>query len=197
MKAQLALFPLNTVLLPGNRLSLKIFEPRYSDLIAECLRDDHPFGVVLIREGEETDRQPELFRTGTTARIIDWQDRKDGLLGISVFGERRFRILRQQPDAQGLLRAEVDLLPEEQPCPIPDPYRYMQELLLHISASQPTQDDPGEDFNRIVFRLVFLLPLDNGLKQQLLEIDDCRERAAVLHAELIRLGVIQYVKPDQ
>jgi len=196
MSETLALFPLHSVLLPGNRLALKIFEPRYSDLVAECLRDDRPFGIVLIRDGEETDREPELFRTGTTARIVDWQDRKDGLLGISVVGERRFRIIDHQPDRQGLLRAEVELLPEEQPCAIPDAYRYMQELLLHISASQQPEAAPGEDFNRIVFRLVFLLPLDNGLKQQLLEIDDCRERAAVLHAELIRLGVIQYVKPE-
>ncbi len=196
MSDRLALFPLNTVLLPGNRLSLKIFEPRYSDLVAECLRDDKPFGIVLIRDGEETDRDPGIYRTGTTARIIDWQDRKDGLLGISVLGEHRFRILDHQPDSNGLLRAEVELLPEEQPCDIPDPYRYMRELLLHISASLHPEEAPEDDFNRIVFRLVFLLPLDNGLKQQLLEIDDCRERAAVLHAELIRLGVIQYVKPE-
>ncbi len=196
MSDRLALFPLGTVLLPGNRLSLKIIEPRYSDLVAECLREDKPFGIVLIRDGEETDREPGIYRTGTTARIVDWQDRKDGLLGISVLGERRFRILDHLPDSNGLLRAEVELLPEEQPCDIPDPYRYMQELLRHISASQHPEEAPEDDFNRIVFRLVFLLPLDNGLKQQLLEIDDCRERAAVLHAELIRLGVIQYVKPE-
>ncbi len=196
MTERLALFPLHTILPPGNRLALKIFEPRYSDLVAECLREDRPFGIVLIRKGEETDREPELFRTGTTARIVHWDERKDGLLGISVIGERRFRILDTRLDERGLLRAEVELLPEETACDIPGAYRYMQELLQHISASQQPQAEVEQDFNLIVFRLVFLLPLDNGLKQQLLEIDDCHERAAVLHAELIRLGVIQYVKPE-
>ncbi len=195
MSEALALFPLHTVLLPWNSLPLKIFEPRYSDLVAECLRDDRPFGIVLIRDGEETDREPELFRTGTRARIVDWQNREDGLLGIRVLGDRRFRILEYRPDDQGLLRAEVELLPPEPACEIPDAYRYMQELLLHIHP-QARDKQADEDFNRILFQLAFLLPLDNGLKQQLLEIDDCQERAAVLHAELIRLGVIQYVKPD-
>lgn len=195
MSETLALFPLHTVLLPGNPLPLKIFEPRYLDLIAECLRNDQPLGIVLIRDGEETERQPKLFHTGCSARIIDWQERKDGLLGIRVLGEQRFRIIDQQPDSMGVLRAEVEMLPEEPTCDTPDAYRYMPELLRHL-LQDSAETAPDGDFNHILFRLIFLLPLDNRLKQQLLEIDDCHERAAVLHAELIRLGVIQYVKQE-
>ncbi len=194
MSEALPLFPLHTVLMPYGHLPLKIFEPRYNDLVAESLREDRPFGIVLIRKGEETDHEPELFRTGTRAHIIGWQDRDDGLLGILVHGDRRFRILDYRADAQGLLRATVELLPPEPTCAIPDAYRYMEELLLHIHP-QAQEEAADEDFNRILFQLASLLPLNNGFKQQLLEIDDCLERAAVLHAELIRLGVIQYVKP--
>ena len=68
---QLPLFPLKTVLLPGNSLPLKIFEPRYSDMIAECMRETKPFGIVLIYQGEETDSEVEIFTTGTSAAVTD------------------------------------------------------------------------------------------------------------------------------
>ena len=81
---ELAIFPLKTVLLPGNKLPLKIFEPRYSDMIADCMREDKPFGTVLIYHGEETDKHSEIFSIGTSATITDWQNRDDGLLGITA-----------------------------------------------------------------------------------------------------------------
>ncbi len=191
---ELALFPLKTVLLPGNKLPLKIFEPRYLDMIAECMRDQKPFGVVLIYSGEETASDIEIFTTGTTATIVDFQNRDDGLLGITVEGMQRFRIDVTRSLDNGLLIAEVELLHEEVVEQIPDQYYYMFELLKHVSSSLPASIDPV-DFNTIVYRLIYLLPLENNFKQQLLEVPHCLDRAVVLHAELIRLGVIQYVKP--
>lgn len=192
---ELPLFPLKTVLLPGNKLPLKIFEPRYLDMIAECMRDQKPFGVVLIYQGEETTSDIEIFTTGTTATITDFQNRDDGLLGITVTGMQRFRIDATRSLHSGLLIAEVEILHEEVIEHIPDQYYYMFELLKHVTSSQMplTQSD---DFNTIIYQLIYLLPLENTLKQQLLEVPDCMERAAILHAELIRLGVIQYVKPE-
>lgn len=192
---ELALFPLKTVLLPGNKLPLKIFEPRYLDMIAECMRDQKPFGVVLIYSGEETASDIEIFTTGTTATIVDFQNRNDGLLGITVEGMQRFRIDVTRSLDNGLLIAEVEYLHEEVIEQIPDQYYYMFELLKHVSSSQPQVLDPV-DFNTIVYRLIYLLPLENSFKQQLLEVPHCIDRAVVLHAELIRLGVIQYVKPE-
>lgn len=192
---ELALFPLKTVLLPGNSLSLKIFEPRYTDMIADCMRDQKPFGIVLIHQGEETDSEVEIHTTGTTAMVSDWQNRDDGLLGITIDGGQRFQVLSTHTQSSGLLIANIEYLDEEEELEIPDQFNYMQELLMHISNQKQGQPPPGE-FCSIVYQLIYMLPLDYTLKQQLLEVPQCMDRAVVLHAELIRLGVIQYVKPE-
>lgn len=193
---EFALFPLKTVLLPGSRLPLKIFEPRYIDMVAECMRTQQPFGVVLIYKGEETQSELELFTTGTTAGIIDWQHRDDGLLGITVEGQQRFEIVETRIQSNGLLKAKIAIIEDETIQQIPDQYYYMLELLNHISK-QKYEDNLQHDFNQIIFQLIYMLPLENELKQQLLEVPNCLDRAVVLHAELIRLGVIQYMKPGQ
>ncbi len=192
---ELPLFPLKTVLLPGNKLSLKVFEPRYIDMIADCMREKKLFGVVLIYQGEETDKEVEVFTTGTTAEVVDWQNRDDGLLGITVLGRKRFQIFSTHIEQSGLLVSEVEYLDDAAEQQMPDQFFYMQELLWHISTHK--QDDQRQaDFCKIVYQLIYLLPLDYNLKQQLLEVPHCLDRAVVLHAELIRLGVIQYVKPE-
>ena len=193
---QLTLFPLKTVLMPGNKLQLKIFEPRYSDMIAACMREDQPFGVVLIYQGQETDSEVEIFTIGTSAIVSDWQTRDDGLLGITAIGQRRFSILSTRTEPNGLLVADVEFLLEETDCALPEQFSYMRELLEHITAHKPANLD-DLDFNQLVYQLIYLLPLENTLKQQLLEVPHCHDRAVVLHAELIRLGVIQYIKPGQ
>ena len=193
---ELALFPLKTVLLPGNTLQLKIFEPRYTDMIARCMRDQAPFGVVLIYSGEETDSEVEIHTTGTTAMVVDWENRPDGLLGITIRGEARFEVASSKTLPSGLLVAEARYLDNEAEVPVPEQYSYMRELLAHVS-SQRKAEIPSLDFCAIVYQLTYMLPLDNMLKQQLLEVPECMERAVVLHAELIRLGVIQYVKPEK
>lgn len=193
--AEIPLFPLKTVLLPGNLLSLKIFEPRYLDMIAACLREDGVFGVVLIRHGEETSKDAEICSVGTTARIDDWEHRADGLLGISAIGVDRFQVLSTRTRPDGLVVGEVEQLAETPTRDIPDQYHYMLDLLEHISA-QAGGDAAERSFSEILYQLIYLLPLQIALKQRLLEIAECSDRAAILHAELIRLGVIQYVKPE-
>jgi Lon protease-like protein len=192
--SELALFPLKTVLLPGNRLPLKIFEPRYSDMIAHCMREDENFGIVLIHQGEETDPDVEIFSIGTSAKVIDWQHRNDGLLGITALGLERFQIDSVRHSDDGLLIAEVEYLHEQAADKVPDQYYYMSELLQHIMPNKDA-DILSLGFTATVYQLIYVLPLDNALKQQLLEVPSTQDRAIALHAELIRLGVIQYVKP--
>ena len=80
------LFPLSTVLFPGGPLPLRIFEARYVDMISRCMKDDSPFGVVLIREGDEVG-PAKTHDIGTLARIVDWYQGSDGLLGVTARGE--------------------------------------------------------------------------------------------------------------
>ena len=89
----LPLFPLNTVLFPGQLLPLHIFEPRYRQLIGECIQHGQPFGVVLIRSGEEVGEAAEPVEVGTTAQIVQVESIADDRMNILCVGKARFRIL--------------------------------------------------------------------------------------------------------
>lgn len=194
--AEIPLFPLKTVLLPGNTLALKIFEPRYVDMIANCMREGDVFGIVLIHEGEETAIDADIYSVGTTATISDWENRADGLLGITILGVDRFEIASTRTQGDGLTFAEIKVLGESGTQDTPEQFFYMVELLDHIGSQAGRKVDPKQAFSKILYQLVYQLPLDAHLKQRLLEIPECDDRAVILHAELIRLGVIQYVKPE-
>jgi Lon protease-like protein len=193
---EIPLFPLKTVLLPGNTLGLKIFEPRYVDMIANCMRTNSLFGVVLIHTGEETQVEADIHSVGTTAAINDWEDRPDGLLGITALGVERFEILTTRTQDDGLTFADIKILDEASTLEIPEQFHYMLELLDHISAQEGRIRGDNQGFCEILYQLIYLLPLETTLKQRLLEISECNDRAVILHAELIRLGVIQYIKPE-
>jgi Lon protease-like protein len=89
---ELPLFPLHTVLFPGQTLPLHIFEPRYREMIADCLQADRTFGVVLIREGVEVGGAAAPYEVGTTAVIEDIERLDDGRMNIVAVGRERFRV---------------------------------------------------------------------------------------------------------
>ncbi len=194
--AEIPLFPLKTVLLPGNTLELKIFEPRYLDMIATCMRENSLFGVVLIHNGDETLDDTDIYSVGTTATISDWENRADGLLGITALGMGRFEILSTRIQHDGLTLADIRTLGEDSTVETPGQFAYMLELLNHVSAHEGRIHGEKQGFCEMLYQLIYLLPLETMLKQRLLEIPDCNDRAVILHAELIRLGVIQYIKPE-
>jgi Lon protease-like protein len=193
---EIPLFPLKTVLLPANTLGLKIFETRYLDMIANCMRENSLFGVVLIHKGEETGVDTDVYSIGTSATISDWEHRADGLLGVTALGMERFEILSTSTQTDGLTLAKVKILEDSNSPEIPEQYHYMLKLLDHISAQAGRIRADKQSYCEILYQLIYLLPLDVKLKQRLLEIPECGDRAVILHAELIRLGVIQYIKPD-
>ena len=110
-KISLPLFPLNTVLFPGQVLPLHIFEPRYRAMINQCIDKDWPFGVVLIRAGEEVGTAAVPYEVGTTARVTQVERLEDGRLNIVSVGEMRFRIRTLDVTPDGYLRADVTLWP--------------------------------------------------------------------------------------
>jgi uncharacterized protein len=193
---EIPLFPLKTVLLPANTLALKIFEPRYLDMIANCMRENSLFGVVLIHRGEEAGTATDIYSIGTTATISDWEHREDGLLGVTALGVQRFEILSTRTQSDGLSLAEIEMLEDNDSNEIPEQYHYMLQLLDHISAQAGRIRSDNQSFCEILYQLIYLMPIDVALKQRLLEIPDYSDRAVILHAELIRLGVIQYIKPE-
>jgi Lon protease-like protein len=108
----LPLFPLNTVLFPGQLLPLHIFEPRYRQLIGECIQHGQPFGVVLIRSGEEAGEAAEPVEVGTTAQIVQVENAADDRMNILCVGKARFRITRLLHD-KPYLSGQVELWPWE------------------------------------------------------------------------------------
>jgi Lon protease-like protein len=157
MSDQIALFPLKTVLLPGNQLPLKIFEARYTDMVADCMRENKPFGIVQIYTGDETDYEVEIFTIGTTAVITDWQNRDDGLLGVTALGQHRFEIISTTTLNSGLLTAEVEILDDPENEPVPEQYAYMSELLRHVTSHKP-ETVIGDDFTMVVYQLIYAPP---------------------------------------
>lgn len=108
----LSLFPLNTVLFPGQLLPLHIFEPRYKQMIGECIQHGRPFGVVLIRSGEEVGATVEAYDVGTTAHIVQVERLGEERMNILCVGNARFRI-RQTFHDRPYLYGDVDLWPWE------------------------------------------------------------------------------------
>ena len=169
------LFPLNTVLFPGGPLPLRIFETRYIDMIGERVRNDAPFGVLLIRDGQEAGPS-STYEVGTLARITDWYQGSDGLLGVTAIGEQRFRLLSAERQPDGLNIGEVELLPAEAPMALPEEYKGMATILEGVlndlgrlyESLQRNYDDAGW----VTCRFVEILPIDLEQKQQCLENGD-------------------------
>ena len=123
----LPLFPLNTVLFPGQVLPLHIFEERYRRMIGRCIEKSWPFGVTLIQEGEEVGRPAKPFEVGTTARVTQVERLDDGRLNIITVGELRFRIAALDQAKDGYLRADVTLWPRS-----PSDENASQTLALNV-----------------------------------------------------------------
>jgi Lon protease-like protein len=184
MSEEIPLFPLNTVLFPGGPLPLRIFEPRYIDLVKRCLREDSGFGVVLIREGVEAGGPAQTFDVGTYARIVDFSQQPDGLLGIRAHGQARFRILERRRARDGLNLADVEWLPPELPQPLPEEFA---ELGPAVDAALTQLGEPYVDLERrpddaawVAGRLAEILPVPTVHKQHCLELEDPVERLRYL-----------------
>lgn len=105
----LRLFPLQTVLFPGMRMPLHIFEERYKIMVRECIEEDAPFGVVLIRSGAEVGAGAVPCDVGTTARIVQVEHLDEGRMNLFTIGGQRFRIIAINTTSP-YLRGEVEML---------------------------------------------------------------------------------------
>jgi Lon protease-like protein len=174
-----ALFPLNTVLFPGGRLPLRIFEQRYMDMAKGCLRDDASFGVCLILEGNEVGAPALPADVGCLARIASWDMPQLGVLQVMAVGQQRFRIAQRHLREDGLQRARLEVLEPETDGPIPVDCARCVALLERVMEQAPDLfDDPPrlDSCAWVSARLAEALPLPNSAKQALLELNDGRAR---------------------
>lgn len=171
---RLALFPLNLVLFPGMELPLHIFEERYKDMIGECLEQDVPFGVVLIKEGLEVGAPADPERIGTSTRILRSEILDQGRMNIVTKGERRFEIeeiIQRVPHVVGRVRFLVEL--EGEGCAelipqINDEYVNLVKNLTALTGGYTSRVEIPDDPIELSYAIAGNLNLEPHLRQSLL-----------------------------
>jgi len=191
---QLPLFPLHTVLFPGGPLPLRIFEARYLDMVSQCLQTDSGFGVCMIHHGKEVGEAAITVEMGVVARIVDWHQRHDGLLGITAIGERRFKVASVRTQANHLAIAKVELMDDDPGMELPDRYLPLVDMLRRLieSAGHHYESLPRRfaDASWVSYRLIELLPIEMNQKQLFLEMDDPIARLEQLYNMLEGMQVV-------
>lgn len=190
-RTELPLFPLSTVLYPGGRLELRVFEPRYLELVRECARADSGFGVCLILQGREVGAPAVPAAVGTLAHIVDFSHGADGLLAIVAEGNQRFRVRRSRVRVDGQLRGQVEWWPEEAFAAVPVELALLQTIAERLVEAMAPQwkhapRECYEDARWLGYRLAELLPLSHEERQRLLELTDPARRLAELRDILPR-----------
>ena len=180
----LPLFPLNTVVFPGGRLPLRIFEQRYIEMVKQAIADSSPFGICAIREGQETGTPAVPYTVGTLVRITDWDMPETGILHIDTQAEKRFVIRHTQLEPSGLLVGTVDDVSAEPAIAVPHELELAVEILRHIIDEYGAEHFPApHDFDNaawVGYRLSEVLPLKLSIKQDLLEMNDSVTRLRIL-----------------
>ncbi|MDT8383997.1 MAG: LON peptidase substrate-binding domain-containing protein [Gammaproteobacteria bacterium] len=192
-KLIIPLFPLHAVLFPGGTLPLRIFEPRYLDMVSDCMKNQKGFGVCLIREGSEVGKAADTYEVGTLSEISYFNQQSDGLLGITAQGRQRFKIISQQVQANQLTTAEVILLENENSGPLPKPYvriaDTLRKLLEQLDYPFIKMEKRYDDASWVSSRLAELLPIRLEQKQYFLQLDDPLQRLERLAALMDEMDI--------
>lgn len=179
------IFPLQTVLFPGALLPLRIFEVRYMDMAKACLKEGSPFGICLIREGQEVGAPALPESVGCLARIAECDMEELGILKVTAEGLERFRIVTSQVNRAGLIVGEVERHePEGQvvdAAGLAESADFLRKVIAGIGEQRFAAPLRFEDASWVGFRLAEILPLRNDVKQKLLELTDPALRLAILH----------------
>jgi len=194
----LPLFPLKTVLFPGGLLPLRIFEQRYIEMAKACLKDEQPFGVCLITEGDEVAKAaagpPQFAPIGTLATIAAWDMPQLGILHVTATGGERFQVRSHDVKADGLVVARVARIPAEPAVVLPSAFAPLVKLLKLLAARVGPRQFPEtpvyDDASWVGYRLAELLPLPLSIKQGMLEINDADVRLGLLQKFLQQQGLI-------
>jgi Lon protease-like protein len=167
---EIGLFPLNLVLLPGEQAPLHVFEPRYNELIGECLAEDEEFGLVLADEDG-------IREIGTRAGVIEVLERfDDGRLNIVVEGRERFRLL-ELTEGRPYATAEVVDIDDDGEAPTEEEVE--QCLAAYdrvVKAAEAELEDLDFDADSIAFQIAARVDFGTEIKQGLLELQSERER---------------------
>lgn len=177
-------FPLHTVLFPGCKIALRIFEQRYLRMVKECTQHDRPFVVSLIKgQGSEVGEASECYRIGTLARIIDFNQGHGGALDIVARAGSRVMLSAHHHDPDKLLRAQLEPFSEPEVMDLPEHYLFFRNILDAIRKDNPefiTEKTESLSATEISFYLSHIAPVSMPKRQKLLEIQNTEERLSHL-----------------
>ena len=162
--SEIGLFPLELVLLPTERVPLHIFEPRYKELIGECLTESRDFGLLLEDERGRRD-------VGTRAAVVEvLQQFDDGRMNIVVEGGERFRV-RELTSGRSFPTAEVEALDDEDGSADPSARARALKVFRRLAeAAEAEVDEPAADTDALSFELAARVDFGVDVKQDLLEL---------------------------
>jgi len=196
----LPLFPLQTVLFPGGLLGLKVFEARYLDLTATCLREKRPFGVVALTSGNEVRRSGDAVAfesTGVLAELLSVDSAQPGILQVRCRGTQRFRVGRTQQQSDGLWLAAAHTLPDDETiAPTEALHETVRGLANAIAALKGKGTEPFEPPYRfdsagwVANRWCEILPISLAAKQKLMELPEPLVRLELVDEFLRGKGVV-------
>lgn len=196
---EIPLFPLSSVMFPGGRMPLQIFEQRYIDLVRSSMKQDSGFGMVWIMRGSEV-AQPgvgplNLGEWGTYARIVDWDQLPNGLLGITIEGGERFRLQDSHKRDDQLNMGQVEMLPLPEPVAVSEEWESMVEVLASLEQHPHVQGlgikPDHSDAWQVGYALAQLLPVDEALKYDMLADSDIDSFMARMDVVLNELGGVE------
>ncbi|HVK94933.1 MAG TPA: LON peptidase substrate-binding domain-containing protein [Noviherbaspirillum sp.] len=195
----LPLFPLKTVLFPDGVLPLKVFETRYIDMVRECLRHDKPFGVVLIKSGQEVGIAAEPESVGCLAHIVNCDMQALGVMMLRAQGGERFRILETHVLNDQRLEARVEVIAADAPAPLNDMLvtcaKILKIVMDDIAATAQAEQGTGHihpfsqppqlhNVSWVANRWCEILPIPLKARQKLLELSDAQSRLSIIHQYL-------------
>jgi uncharacterized protein len=188
-----ALFPLTINVLPGAYLPLQIFEPRYIDMVKDCLSKETGFCVVLIKEEKELSTlKAQHSATGTYVEVVDFNQLENGLLGITVQGKYRAQILDRKEQDDGLLLGNIVQSKEADDICLEADYkniwRVLREISEHPEIKKLQLEIDFSDSSSVAYNLASLLPISPLDKQLLLESNSNKIRLDSLQEILKKLG---------
>jgi Lon protease-like protein len=175
---EIPLFPLSAHILPGGRMSLKIFEPRYVRMVKEACRADSGFGVCMLNSQGDKYKNEHIYPIGTFVKVVDFDLMDDGFLGVTVEGYKCFNIISLKTESDELRTGKCEWLQEWTTNSEVHSIAPIDERLMEIFDKYPElkalyKNPQFNDTIWVIYRWLELLPVNAEQKQQLLQQKDC------------------------
>ena len=185
-----SVFPLNAIVCPKGRIALRIFEPRYLDMVRNCLKHKENFIITLFMENAKSEHS--FYRVGTEVCIVDFGEMtQNGVLNIVVEGLEQVQLSNLTQQNDGLWVADIQKSTAEQYLHMPDEFDdlclVLKALIKHPYVKELDMDIDFDDARQVGWRLTELLPLGNEQKQYLYELGSSEQRLSKIADQLSSL----------